>query len=98
MPFGRKDENLFTDEEFALLFGSEEEQEPSPAKENNPEGAKEQAQDPDGHEDVTKTQAFAKRLRESTDKARNEERESIAKELGYASYKEMKELLNLIEN
>ena len=40
---------------------------------------------------VTETQAFARRLREATGKARNEERESIAKSLGYESYTKMME-------
>ena len=40
-------------------------------------------------EDVSKTKAFAHRLRESTDKARKEERENIAKSLGYESYDAM---------
>ena len=39
--------------------------------------------------DVTQTQAFANRLKEATTKARNEERDSIAKELGYESYADM---------
>lgn len=38
---------------------------------------------------VTETQAFAHRLKEATTKARNEERDAIAKELGYANYADM---------
>lgn len=38
---------------------------------------------------VTETQAFAHRLKEATIKARNEERESVAKGLGYESYADM---------
>ena len=38
---------------------------------------------------VTETQAFAHRLKEATTKARNDERESIAKSLGYESYADM---------
>lgn len=38
---------------------------------------------------VDNTKAFAKRLRESTDKAVKEERENIAKQFGYNSYDEM---------
>ena len=38
---------------------------------------------------VTETQAFAHRLKEATNKARNEEREAIAKSLGYESYADM---------
>ena len=37
------------------------------------------------------TKAFAKRLKESTEKAVNEEREAIAKSMGYNSYAEMVE-------
>lgn len=40
-------------------------------------------------EDVSKTQAFAHRLKESTEKARKEEREAIAKSFGYESYEAM---------
>lgn len=39
--------------------------------------------------DVTTTQAFAKRLKEKTEQAVTEERENIAKTMGYASYQEM---------
>lgn len=39
---------------------------------------------------VTETQAFAHRLKQSTDKARAEERENIAKSLGFDSYADMK--------
>lgn len=38
---------------------------------------------------VTETQAFARRLKEATGRARSEERESIAKSLGYESYADM---------
>ena len=38
---------------------------------------------------VTETQAFARRLREATGRARNDERESIAKSFGYESYDAM---------
>jgi hypothetical protein len=38
---------------------------------------------------VTETQAFAHRLKEATSKARNDERENIAKSFGYESYAEM---------
>lgn len=52
-----------------------------PTVENNPVDKTE--------EGVEKTKAFAKRLKESTEKARTEERENIAKQLGYTSYSEM---------
>jgi hypothetical protein len=38
---------------------------------------------------VNETQAFSRRLKEATTKARNDERESIAKSFGYASYADM---------
>jgi hypothetical protein len=38
---------------------------------------------------VEQTKAFATRLKESTDKARREERDAVAKELGYESYEAM---------
>ena len=38
---------------------------------------------------VDQTKAFAKRLKESTDKARQEEREAIAKQFGYESFEAM---------
>lgn len=38
---------------------------------------------------VTETQAFAHRLKEATTKARSEERDIIARELGYANYADM---------
>ena len=40
---------------------------------------------------VTETQAFAHRLKEATNKVRNEERENIAKSLGYESYADMQQ-------
>ena len=49
-------------------------------------GDGQQAQNPEQKPDVTETQAFAHRLKEATTKARNEERDNIAKELGYESY------------
>ena len=44
-----------------------------------------------GDDDVSKTKAFAHRLKESTEKARKEEREAIAKSLGYESYEAMQQ-------
>lgn len=41
------------------------------------------------NKEPTETQAFARRLKEATNKARNEERESIAKSLGYDTYADM---------
>jgi hypothetical protein len=39
--------------------------------------------------EIDNTKAFAKRLKESTDKARREERDAIAKSLGYESFDEL---------
>ena len=44
---------------------------------------------PQPTDDVSQTKAFAKRLKESTEKVRLEERESIAKSLGFNSYEEL---------
>ena len=62
------------------LFADDSQQEPSPVEE---EAA------PTADSNIDNTKAFAKRLRESTDKARAEERESIAKAMGYGSYEEL---------
>lgn len=48
-----------------------------------------QPNDDDNTKNVTETQAFAHRLKQSTEKARAEERENIAKSLGFGSYAEM---------
>ena len=70
--------NDFTAEELAELFGSEIKQETPPAKEKEtvpPEG--QPGAEPNKSEGVDTTKAFAKRLKESTDKARQEERDNI---------------------
>ena len=76
--------------EIEELLSEESQQETPPATEevptpddSNPKPEKKPA------EDITTTQAFAKRLRESTEKARNEEREAIAKSLGFETYDAM---------
>lgn len=77
--------NEFTMAELDSLFNSEFEQETPPAN----EGTESQTSDnttENKTEDVDTTKAFAKRLKESTDKVRLEEREAIAKSLGYESY------------
>lgn len=77
-----------TAEELVELLNSEDEQVPPPAEENN-------SQNDDGNDagkkdtSVENTKAFAARLKESTEKARKEERETIAKSLGYESYDAM---------
>lgn len=83
--------NEFTVAELELLFNGELEQETPPAV----EGTGAQTDEGEGKEqkpaepEVDKTKAFAKRLKESTDKVRQEEREAIAKSLGYESYEQM---------
>lgn len=73
---------------------------PATEQEENPdtsEGSTESAEDAGTAEpatyvdnkEPTETQAFARRLKEATNKARNEERESIAKNLGYNTYADM---------
>lgn len=84
--FGVEDLSL---EELDKLFDDNGTQETPPAKDTaNPE-----ASPTDGTEGTVKkedyTKAFAKRLKESTDKAVLNEREAIAKSMGYTSYDEM---------
>lgn len=67
-------------EEIKGLFEDDNQQESPTAQQE------ETNQQPD---DVSQTKAFAKRLKESTDKVRVEEREAIAKSLGYNSYEEL---------
>lgn len=74
--YGVNDDEL---KELEALFNSDEQQEQSPPAEGNTEPDK----------SVDQTKAFAKRLKESTDKARSEERENIAKSLGFDSYEEL---------
>ena len=79
--------NEFTAAELEALFSDENQPETPPA---GNEAESQQATDNKGNNvDVDKTKAFAKRLKESTDKARLEEREAIAKSLGYESYEAM---------
>ena len=86
--------NEFTLEELEELFNGETQQETPPAEETtDPQtdvqtGNEEDAKAPETN-NVEHTKAFAKRLRESTEKARNEEREAIAKNFGYVSYEAM---------
>jgi hypothetical protein len=78
-------------QEIEALLAEEAQQETPPAQEEKPttDTDKVDADASQQNADVSTTKAFAKRLKESTDKARNEEREAIAKSLGYASYDEM---------
>lgn len=77
--------------EIEALLAEEAQQETPPAQEEKPndDTDKTEADASKAQSDVSTTKAFAKRLKESTDKARTEEREAIAKSLGYASYDEM---------
>lgn len=86
---GVEDSTMKTLEE--LLNIDEEGTPPSPNQEGTPGGtvtpnAPAQTQEP---KKETETQAFARRLRESTEKARAEEREAIARRLGKSSYEEL---------
>lgn len=79
--------NLFSAEDLEALFQDEEAQATPPAND-------EESSDGDAGKDdagkqskpVDTTKAFATRLKESTEKARLEEREAIAKSLGFDSY------------
>lgn len=84
-------DNEFTLEEIESLF-EDETQPATPPVQNTEEGQNAQNPTDDGsttgnREDSTK--AFAKRLRESTEKAVQKEREAIAKSLGYDTYDAM---------
>lgn len=85
--------NEFTAEELEALFQDDEpQQETPPATENGTDDTTTENTSETGTETtsaVDTTKAFAKRLKESTDKARREEREAIAKSLGYESYDAM---------
>lgn len=85
--FTIKDIEDFLNGEGAVSPAANEGNESSPAAQpSTSDGTPAQVTDPTP---VTETQAFAHRLKEATSKARNEERESIAKSLGYESYADM---------
>lgn len=91
--FGNGD-NTFTVEELEELFNEDVSQETPPATEDSAPQSEVQTEPTEESKDndvnnVEQTKAFAKRLRESTEKARNEEREAIAKSFGYESYDAM---------
>ena len=71
-------------EELEALFVDEEQQ--SPAAD---EGTESGTSDETSKKDVSQTKAFAKRLAEEKAKVVNEEREKIAKSLGFNSYEEL---------
>ena len=77
----------FTTEELEALF-SDNNQQTTPAA--NDTGAQDDSTKTiDKSETIENTKAFATRLKASTEKARKEERESIAKSFGYESYEAM---------
>lgn len=82
----------WTPEEIAALF-ADDNQPDNPPEENKETAASESQTDKPSDEQKTEnidtTKAFAKRLKESTDKVRNEEREAIAKQMGFESYEAM---------
>lgn len=91
--FGDKGANDFTIEELEELFSDNQQEENTPpAEENNEPQSDAQTETDEGNSksnNVEQTKAFAHRLKESTEKARREEREAIAKSLGYDSYDDM---------
>lgn len=80
--------NTFTAEELEELFRDDVPQETPPADDATPTDSNPNANTGNGDK-ITETQAFSRRLRESTEKIRKEEREAIAKSLGYESYVDM---------
>lgn len=84
-----KGANEFSIEELEALF-NDESQTTTPASEESitdvQDGDNETVAEETKHNNVENTKAFASRLKESTEKARREEREAIAKSLGYESY------------
>lgn len=78
---GAENDGVDLSAELEAIFSEEEEQETPPAGSNGETGKQEEPQ-------VDQTQAFAKRLKERTDKAVAEERERLAKEFGYSSYED----------
>ena len=84
----------FTAAELEALFSDETQSDTPPTvQETKPQDdtttTDEDTGDSKSEVEVDKTKAFAKRLKESTDKARQEEREAIAKSLGFQSYDEL---------
>ena len=81
---GQNGANELSVEELEALFTDNSEQQ-SPAVD---EGTESNSSD-DNKKDVSQTKAFAKRLAEEKAKVVNEERENIAKSLGFNSYEEL---------
>lgn len=87
--------NELTIEELEELFNDDvqQEEETPPAEETTDPQSDVQTdsdkEDTSASNKVEQTKAFARRLKESTDKARSEEREAIAKSFGFESYDAM---------
>lgn len=82
--------NEFTLEELEELFKDTQPTTPAAEDDTTPQDGNDGADDDNNKSNnVENTKAFAHRLKESTDKARKEEREAIAKSLGYESYEDM---------
>lgn len=85
--------NSFSIEELEALFNDDAAQETPPATETKTEtqenGETKSEDTGNTQSNVDTTKAFAKRLKESTDKAVAAERENIAKSLGYNSFEEL---------
>lgn len=82
MPNG---DNDFSIEELEDLFKDKGQATPPVDEGKTPPAAPQ----PTSNDDVTKTQSFAKRLREEKEKARKEAENEIATSLGYSSYEEL---------
>lgn len=83
--------NEFTIEELEELFNDDTSQTTPPAETNTDAQDGNNVTDDNKSNNVETTKAFATRLKESTEKARKEERDAIAKQLGYDSYDDMQE-------
>ena len=82
--------NEFTLEELEELFKDTQPTTPAAEDDSTPQDGNDGADDDNNKSNnVENTKAFANRLKQSTDKARKEEREAIAKSLGYESYEDM---------
>ena len=82
--------NEFSIEELEELFKDTQPNTPAANENTDAQDGNDDAGD-NKSKNVETTKAFATRLKESTDKARREERDASAKELGYQSYADMQE-------
>lgn len=82
--------NDFTLEELDALFNDDQPATPPATEDTHQAGSPENGQpgNPD-EKNPDQTKAFAHRLKESTEKARKEEREALAKHFGFNTYDEM---------